>query len=187
MNSTRSALRRREKSADQCRTQQGLAGAGRHFQQKLAAAFGVEQAGNLVHRPDLIAAQREVVLEVPEVVRANDFAFERPRRLEVLEPDAFEIFARRQPLDSVGVALVGTLEVPEPMLAAVGENDEWRLQVFGVAARLLLRVVGIEVFALCFEHAQHTAEFVFEQIVSAPGRRCAVQNGPASGSANPTR
>ena len=42
-----------------------------------------------------------------------------------------------------------------------------RFQVFGVAARLLLGVVGVEVFALRFEHAQHAAEAVLEQIVRA--------------------
>ena len=57
------------------------------------------------------------------------------------------------------------------MLAAVGENDERCLEIFGVATGLLLRVVGVEVFALRFEHAEHPAETVFEQVVGSPVRR----------------
>ena len=54
------------------------------------------------------------------------------------------------------------------MLATVGQDDERRLQVLGVAAGLLLGIVGVEVFALGFKDAQHSAEAVLQQVVRAP-------------------
>ena len=57
MNRTRSALRVVQKAADERGAKERLAGAGGHFQKKLAAAFAVEQSGNLIHRPDLITPQ----------------------------------------------------------------------------------------------------------------------------------
>ena len=80
---------------------------------------------------------------------------------------ALKVLARRQALDAVGVALVGALVVPEPMLAAIGQDDERGLEIFRIAACLLLRVVGIEVFALGFQHAEDAAQPVLEQIVAA--------------------
>src|SRR5579863_1617699 len=56
--------------------------------------------------------------------------------------------------DSIGVSLVGSLVIPEPVLAAVGENYEGRSDVFGVAACLILRIVGVLVRPLGFEHRQ---------------------------------
>ena len=51
------------------------------------------------------------------------------------------------------------------MLAPVGEDDERRLQVLGVAAGLLLGIVGVKVFTLGFQDAKHSAEAVFKQVV----------------------
>ena len=51
------------------------------------------------------------------------------------------------------------------MLAAVGQNDKWCVEIFGVTTGLLLCVVGVEAFALCFKHTEHPAETVFEQVV----------------------
>lgn len=51
------------------------------------------------------------------------------------------------------------------MLTAVRENDKRGLQVLGIAAALLLRIVGIEIFALGFEHAERAAEGVLEQVI----------------------
>ena len=66
--------------------------------------------------------------------------------------------------------LVGALVVPEPMLAPVGENDEGGFQVLGVAAGLLLGVVGVEVLPLRFQHAQHPTQAVLEQVVRPAAR-----------------
>jgi len=74
----------------------------------------------------------------------NDFGLERARRLEILKADAFKIFARGQPFDPVGVALVCPLVVPEPVLSPVGGDDERGRQVLCVTACLLLGVVGVE-------------------------------------------
>jgi hypothetical protein len=65
-------------------------------------------------------------------------------------------------LDPVRVPLIGALEVPKPMLARVGEDDEGSFQIFRSAARLFLRVVRIEVFTLRFDDAQNAAELVLQ-------------------------
>jgi hypothetical protein len=90
-------------------------------------------------------------------------------RLEILEEQPLQVFAGRQAFDAIGVLLVGPLVVPEPVLAAIGEDDEGRFDVFRVAATLFLGVVGIGVLALGFEVAQDAAEFAFEELVRAAG------------------
>ena len=54
------------------------------------------------------------------------------------------------------------------MLASVRENGERRFEIFGVSPRLLFCVVGVVVFALRFEHAQHAPQAIFEKIVRPP-------------------
>ena len=108
------------------------------------------------------------MFETVKIVRPDDFAFQRTRRLEILESDAFKIVARRQPLDTIRIALIGALKVPKPMLASVGENDERRLQIFGVTTSLFFRVVGVEIFALRFENAQSASEPVLQKVVGSP-------------------
>jgi hypothetical protein len=67
-------------------------------------------------------------------------------------------------------ALVGTFVVPKPMLAAVGEDDERRLQVLRIAPSLLLGVIGIKVFALGLEHGQNAPKAIFQEVVGSPAR-----------------
>ena len=50
-------IARGEKAPDERGAEKRLAGAGRHFEKKLAAAFSVEQPGNLIHGSDLVTAE----------------------------------------------------------------------------------------------------------------------------------
>src|SRR5262245_31943345 len=59
------------------------------------SARGTRQCGNV----DRLPRQRQIVLEMAQKFWSDDLAFQWPRRLQVLQPDAFEIIARRQPLD----------------------------------------------------------------------------------------
>ena len=54
----------------------------------------------------------------------------------------------------------GKFIVPEPALAAFGKDDKGRVEVLRVAPSLLFGVVGVELFALRFEHAEHPAGFI---------------------------
>jgi hypothetical protein len=56
------------------------------------------------------------------------------------------------------------------MLATIGENNERRLQVFGVAPGLLFCVIRIQVFALSFKHAEHAGKFIFQKVIDPAGR-----------------
>ena len=88
-----------------------------------------------------------------DVLRRDHLAAERTRRLEIFQPESLQVFRRRQALNAEGVGLIGKRVIPEPMLAAVGEDDERGVEVLGVAARLLLGLVGIGVLPLRFQHA----------------------------------
>jgi len=63
------------------------------------------------------------------------------------------------------------------MLAAVRENDKQGLQVLGIAAALLLRIVGIEILALGFGHAERAAEGVIQKKIRAPRDRVELELG----------
>jgi len=65
---------------------------------------------------------------------------------------------------SEGVALVGAFVIPKPVLFSVGENDEGSAQVLGVAAGLLLGLVGVEVRPFGFQDAKRPA-FSREHII----------------------
>ena len=54
---------RHEEPPDERGAEQRLAGAGRHLEQELALAVLIELRGDLIHRADLIAAQRQVGLK----------------------------------------------------------------------------------------------------------------------------
>jgi hypothetical protein len=88
--------------------------------------------------------------------------------LQVFEPDPFQILLGRQAFDAVGVPFLGAIQIPEPVLAAVGEDDQRRLEVLGVPAPLLFRVVRVAVFPLRFQHAQDPPEPVLQEIVGSP-------------------
>ena len=73
-----------QKAANERGAEQRFAGSGGHFEEEFAETFGIEEPGNLVHRSNLIAPQREVVLEVTEILGCDNFAFEGTGRLKVL-------------------------------------------------------------------------------------------------------
>jgi hypothetical protein len=130
--------------------------------------FFIEEPRNLIHRRDLVATECQPVLQAAQVIGLDDLAFERSRRLHILEPQSLQIFLRWKALDAVRVALISALEVPKPMLAPVRENDEWRIQVFRVSARLLFCIVRIEVFALRFQNTDDLPEFPLQEVVGSP-------------------
>jgi hypothetical protein len=93
------------------------------------------------------------MLEMLKIIGPKNFTLEWSWRLEVLEAKTFKVVTGGKTFDTVSVSLVGPLEIPEPVLAPVRENDERGFQVFGISTRLLFSVVWIEVFALRFQHA----------------------------------
>ena len=115
------------------------------------------RAGQLIDGGNLIAPQVKIVLECLEIVRPNNLALKRPGRLHIFKPHPFEVIPRGKPFDAIGVALIGALKIPKPVLAPVRKNNERGFQIFGVAARLLFCIVRVEILALSFKNAQHAA------------------------------
>ena len=73
-----------EKAADEGGAEQRFAGTGCHFKQEFAAAFHVERPGDGIQRVDLVSPQEQIVLEGCQIIRSDNFAAERSRRLQVL-------------------------------------------------------------------------------------------------------
>ena len=82
---------RDEEAANQSGTKEGFPGAGGHLQQKLAEAFVVEQGAEGVNRLNLIPANNQVGTKSLEPVGGDDLAHQGARRLEILEPQPFQV------------------------------------------------------------------------------------------------
>ena len=62
--------------------------------------------------------------------------------------------------------MVGALIIPEAVLATIGEKDEGSSEIFGIAAGLLLCMLGVLIFALGFEDAKRSS-WAEEDIIGA--------------------
>lgn len=71
-------------------------------------------------------------------------------------------------LNVVGVTLFVLRVVPEPVVGAIGEEDERRLQVLGVAARLLLRRGPCS--RVLLPNANDAAELIPQKVISTSAR-----------------
>ncbi len=64
------------------------------------------------------------MLEMLKVIWPKNFTLQWSRRLEVLETKTFKVVTGGKAFDTVSVPLVSPLEIPEPVLAPVRENNE---------------------------------------------------------------
>ena len=69
-------------------------------------------------------------------------------------------------LDSQGVALIGALVIPKPVLSSVGKNHKRGAKIFSVSPRLFFGVVGVEVGSFRFQDAKRPA-FTGEHVIGA--------------------
>ena len=74
----------------------------------------------------------------------------------VFQAKSFQVIQGGESLDPVGVFLVCPLVIPEPVLPAVGEDDEGNLDLLGVLSGLLLGVVRVLVLRLGFQDGKRT-------------------------------
>ena len=172
-----------QEELDDGRRRQCLAGAGGHFEQEAAVAFGdgvldrrdgallvVAQEAQLVLLDELVALGGVVPARFAGVVGAlregdvvlADRLDDQPLRVGLEGVVALERFGRRVARDQVRVAL---FQIPEVVQVAVGEDDEAAFLVLGVPPRLLLADQRVLVLGLGFEHEKGFACFVEQQEV----------------------
>jgi hypothetical protein len=100
-----------------------------------------------------------------QVLWTDCFSLERPRWLKILKANTLQVLLGGKSLNTVCISLVGSLVIPELVFAAIRENHERRSEIFCVTTSLLFGVVRIELFPLCLEDTQDTAQIVLQEIV----------------------